>query len=70
MSLQGRRRKSSHSGKRIGSDIAESKEEVVSCAERCCELARHLFALTLHLLVVSTGMERLWHHAWLTVGAL
>ena len=53
-----------------GTDITDSEEEVVSCAERGCELAGHLFALTLHLLVASTGMERHWRGAWLTVGAL
>ena len=70
MSLQRRQRKSSQSGRIIGTDITDSEEEVVNCAERRCELARHLFALTLHLLAVSTGMERHWHGAWLTVGAL
>lgn len=68
--MQRRQRKSSQSGRRIGTDITDSEEEVVNCAERCCELARHLFALTLHLLVVSTGLERCWNGAWLIVGAL
>lgn len=65
MCLQRRQRKSSQSGRRIGTDITDSEEEVVNYAERRCELARHLFALTLHLLVVSTGLERCWNGAWL-----